>query len=59
MRNSNRPFIIGIAGISGSGKTTISKRLAKKINAKLVHLDDFWRYHKSIKLPSRKEWIKW
>ena len=54
-----KKIIIGIAGVSGSGKTTISKILAKKLKAKLVHLDDYWKYHKAKKIPSKKEWKKW
>lgn len=51
-------FIIGITGPSSSGKTTISKILAKKLKAKLIHSDDYWKYHNK-NIPSRKEWKKW
>ncbi len=53
-----RSFVIGISGPSSSGKTTISKILAKKLKAQLIHLDDYWKYH-GEKIPSRKEWKKW
>lgn len=51
-------FIIGITGPSSSGKTTISKKLGKKLDAKLVHLDNYWKYH-NAKIPSRNDWKKW
>tara|TARA_Y100000310_G_scaffold203354_1_gene203593 strand:+ start:148 stop:660 length:513 start_codon:yes stop_codon:yes gene_type:complete len=35
------PFAIWITGLPGSGKSTISKELAKKINAKILRLDEF------------------
>jgi len=50
--------IIGIAGPSGSGKTVLAKKLSKKINAKIISLDDYWKYH-GKKIPSRKQWKKW
>ena len=53
-----RKFIIGIAGPSGSGKTLIGKKLAKKLKAKLIHLDDYWKYKKVTRIPPMKEWKK-
>jgi chloramphenicol 3-O-phosphotransferase len=35
-------MIIGIAGPSCSGKTTIARVLAKRMRARLLHLDAFW-----------------
>jgi adenylylsulfate kinase len=35
------PFAIWITGLPGSGKSTISKELAKKIDAKILRLDEF------------------
>ncbi|MDE7161970.1 MAG: ECF transporter S component [Anaeroplasmataceae bacterium] len=35
-------FIIAIDGMSGSGKTTLAEELAKKLDANLVHMDDFY-----------------
>src|SRR3990170_1319491 len=56
--NSKKSFIIGITGVSGSGKTAISKILAKKIKATIIHLDDYWKYH-NVEMRPRKEWKKW
>lgn len=54
----SRSLIIGIAGPSGSGKTTISKILAKKLKAKLIHLDNYWKYDDVNKIPPMKKWKK-
>ena len=35
------PFAIWITGLPGSGKSTIAKELAKKIDAKILRLDKF------------------
>ncbi len=52
-----RKFIIGISGQSGAGKTSISKRLAKRLNARLIHLDDYWKY-KNDKINLKTDWKK-
>lgn len=36
--------LIGIAGDSGTGKTTIARQLAKYLGAKIIALDDYHRY---------------
>ena len=35
------PFAIWITGLPGSGKSTIAKELAKKIDAEILRLDEF------------------
>ncbi|GGP11430.1 hypothetical protein [Oceanobacillus neutriphilus] len=36
------PFIIAVGGVSGSGKTTVSKDLSSKLgNAKTLFFDDY------------------
>jgi len=55
----NNGFIIGITGISGSGKTLLSKELIKNIEIdKLIHVDDYWKDHKSIP-KSISKWREW
>ena len=39
---TNRPFLIAIDGMCGSGKTTLGLYLAKELNASLFHMDDFF-----------------
>ncbi|SHF19781.1 Uridine kinase [Atopostipes suicloacalis DSM 15692] len=42
MNKKSSPFIIAIAGVSGSGKTTITKILVQKLpNAKALYFDDY------------------
>ena len=53
-----RSLIIGIAGPSGSGKTTLAKELAKKFKAKLIHLDNYWKYNDVKEIPPMKKWKK-
>lgn len=40
--HDNRPFIIGIDGRCGSGKTTISGLLEAHYEANCIHMDDFY-----------------
>jgi uridine kinase len=44
-RRAPRPFLLGVAGGSGSGKTTVAERLADLIGASLalVRLDSYYR----------------
>ncbi len=52
-------FIIGISGISGSGKTLLTKELIKKIKIdKIIYVDDYWKKHKSIP-KSVSKWREW
>jgi len=54
----NKNTIIGIAGPSGSGKTTLAEKLSKKIDAKLIRLDNYWKYNDVNKIPPMKKWKK-
>ena len=55
---ANEKIVIGIAGPSGSGKTTISEKLARKLKAKLISLDNYWKYDDVKKIPPMKKWKK-
>jgi len=46
---------IMIVGCIGSGKTTFSKKLSKKIGVEIIHLDDFF-FDKKNKIKGKKEW---
>ena len=48
------PKIIGISGIGGSGKSTLTKALSKKLNATALYWDDFDEISES---PS--DYVKW
>lgn len=42
LNKRNYPFVISISGVSGGGKTTITKRLNKKLtNSKVLFFDDY------------------
>lgn len=38
----DHPFIIAIDGRCGSGKTTLATQLASRLDANLIHMDDFF-----------------
>lgn len=38
-----RPYLIGIAGPSGAGKTTLAQRLARELQAPILSLDAYYR----------------
>jgi uridine kinase len=37
------PYLIGIAGPSGSGKSELSRRLAKRLNAPVISMDSYYK----------------
>lgn len=49
-------FIIGIAGGSGSGKSTFARRIANRFpnDAALIHCDNYYLPHDDISLEERK-----
>ncbi|MFA6003452.1 MAG: uridine kinase [Elusimicrobiota bacterium] len=61
MVNSGERFIIGIAGGSGSGKTTFSRKVAEAgrkvgISAHLFSLDNYYRPLEHLSLAERKNY---
>ncbi len=54
LNNGHHPIIIGISGVSGSGKTVIAKELSTKLKATSIHWDD---YEEISEFPS--DYIKW
>lgn len=52
--NQAHPILIGISGISGAGKTTLIRKLAKTLQATFLIWDD---YDKISQSP--KDYIKW
>jgi len=54
-----KTFIIGITGISGSGKTTIGMNLKEILkNVRIVRVDDYWKERKRIP-KSFEKWREW
>jgi uridine kinase len=49
----DKKILIGVSGGSGSGKTFISKKIAEKLNAKLLSMDDYIIYEK---VKTSKNW---
>lgn len=50
----NRILVIGI---NGAGKSTIARRLGKKLNIKVFHLDKYY-WKKNWDKPEKKQWRK-
>ena len=51
-----QPVVIGIDGMAAAGKTTLTELLARKLNASVIHMDDFFlpqgfRTPKRLKTP--------
>lgn len=51
--NADRPAVLGIAGCSCSGKTTLSRELASQLDATLFPLDLYYRDLSQFPLDSR------
>src|SRR5690242_20298435 len=52
---ANRSLVIGIAGISGSGKSTISRALAAELkSAGVVELDSYYRDLSHLSMAERE-----
>lgn len=54
--SSNRPFIIGVAGGSGSGKTTVVKNILQEFKdtaASIVQHDWYYKNHSDLSLEER------
>ncbi|MBA1434647.1 uridine kinase [Lactobacillus bombi] len=49
--SSKQPLIIGVSGGSGSGKTTIARRLIKDLGAQSIALLQMDSYYKQLDLP--------
>lgn len=41
-REGKRPVVIAVDGMAASGKTTLSELLAQRLDASVVHMDDFF-----------------
>lgn len=52
-----KPFIIGIAGGTGSGKTTVSKKIVKHFGSDIIYLqhDSYYRDHSDLSFEERQK----
>ncbi|MCP8616304.1 kinase [Salirhabdus salicampi] len=65
--HKDRPFIVGIDGLSGAGKTTIANQLLKELNMNKVmclHIDDYIverekRYHTGFEEWYEYYYLQW
>ena len=48
-----RPYLIGIAGFSGSGKTTVANALAREVPASIFSLDAYYFDHPHLSFEER------
>lgn len=48
-----RPYLIGIAGFSGSGKTTVANALARELPASIFSLDAYYFDHPHLSFEER------
>ena len=57
MNNSRFPIIIGIAGGTGSGKSTFTNRLKKRFgdHVTVIYHDNYYRQHDEISFEDRKK----
>lgn len=57
MNNSRFPIIIGIAGGTGSGKSTFTNRLKKRFgdHVTVIYHDNYYRRHDDISFEERKK----
>ncbi len=49
------PYLIGIAGPSGSGKSELSRRLAKRLHAPVISMDSYYKELGHLSLAERAE----
>jgi uridine kinase len=48
-----KPFLIGVAGLSGSGKTALARRLAPHLDAEVLTLDAYYHPQSHLSLEER------
>lgn len=48
-----KPFLIGVAGLSGSGKTALACRLAPHLDAEVITLDAYYHSQSHLSLEAR------
>jgi uridine kinase len=52
-KSPQKTKIIGIDGCGGAGKSTLAARLAAKLNAQIIHTDDFASWHNAMNWHDR------